>query len=343
MNDLALQLLENEPLDVALLIPFHCHKPDMEHPVNLYLARLSPGSHRSTLSALHEIAKILTAGRYDAFQIDWSTLRYEHTLNLSSILRNRPVPGRPDTTYAPATINKYLAALRGCLRECFRLGYLNAETYHRAIDVPTAQGTSILKGRALSDVEMASLFAICPGESLQQIRDRALLAILYGGGLRRSEMVCLKVEDYDLATGHLKILKAKRDKERMSYLQGGIKQAVDVWVDVRGDSPGPLFYSVKAHKVVIRYDHNGTPLPMTPHAVLKILQRLAKQAKVTSFSPHDLRRTFISHLLDKKVDLATVQGMAGHANIGTTARYDRRGERAKIAASALVDIPLAVE
>src|SRR5581483_11204531 len=141
----------------------------------------------------------------------------------------------------------------------------------------------------------------------------------------------LDVGDYDAASGAL-VIRGKRNKERAAYVTNGAKEALDDWLMVRGTDAGALFCPVsKGGAIVIRR--------MYPEAIFNLLQKRAGQAGVKDLSPHDFRRTFVSDLLDAGADIATVQKLAGHANVQTTARYDRRGEQAKRKAVELLHVP----
>ncbi len=147
--------------------------------------------------------------------------------------------------------------------------------------------------------------------------------------------MALEVSDYDPETGAL-IVRGKGNKERTGYIDDGAAEAMAAWLVVRGDDPGPLFCPItQTGQVVIR--------SMTDQAVYAILRSRAKKAKVRSFSPHDLRRSCVSDLLDAGVDIAVVQRFVGHANVTTTARYDRRGEHAKKRAAKSLHVPFVVD
>jgi len=162
-------------------------------------------------------------------------------------------------------------------------------------------------------------------------RDAALVALMFAGGLRRSEVVGLDRADYDAEAGEL-VVRGKGGKERVLYVNDGAANALADWLTYRGEEPGALFQPVSRGGRVLRRR-------MTDQAVYSSLVRRARQARAKRFGPHDLRRTFVSNLLDAGADVVTVQELAGHANVQTTARYDRRGEEAKRRAVGMVDTP----
>lgn len=299
--------------------------PADRHPAAVYVARLAPGSRRTMRHALDAVAALLTTGQATAETLDWPSLGYQHSQAVRAALAAR---------YAPATANKVLAALRGVLREAWRLGYISAEEYHRAADLPAVRGSTLPRGRALTAGELRALFAAIAEDArpATRARDAALVAVLYVAGVRRAEAVALDVTDYDPESGALTIRRGKGNKARIMYATNGARDALAAWLTVRGTEPGPLFVPVnKAGRIILRR--------LTPESVFDRLQALAKRAGISRFSPHDMRRSFISDLLDNGADLAVVQAMAGHANPATTARYDRRGERAKQRAAGLLVVP----
>lgn len=297
------------------------------HPVAVYLAGLAPGSRVTMRGALRVIAELVSHGASEV-TLPWPSLDYAHTTAIRSRLEER---------FAPATANRMLTAMRGVLKVSYELGLMTVEQMTRACSFKPVRGTRVVKGRAVLQGELRALFEACDAETPAGARNAALLGLLYGCGLRRAEVVGLDLQDYDRPAGRL-LVRGKGNKERTVFVPGGSAQALDVWLVARGDEPGPLLHPVtkvgeKGKGGVIQRRR------MTGGAVAQLVVRLAEQAKVASFSPHDMRRTFIGDMLDAGADIATVQGMAGHASPATTSRYDRRGDRAKAKAAGLLHVP----
>jgi integrase len=190
-------------------------------------------------------------------------------------------------------------------------------------------------GRSLSRAELSALFHACADDPRPAgRRDAAILALGYAaGGLRRAEIVALDLADFNPTTDMLTI-HGKGNKTRTAYVSGSTRAALDDWLEVRGREPGPLF---------IRYQTGGgvgqARDRLSEQAIYKMYKARAEQAGVADFSPHDVRRSFISDSLDAGVDVLTVSRLAGHADPKTTSRYDRRGERAKRQAADAIHVP----
>lgn len=293
--------------------------PADEHPAAVYLAGLSKSSRRTMRGALDTIARILSGDEETtAWEIPWHRLRFQHTTAIRSTLAEQ---------YAHTTANRMLSALRGTLKAAWKLGLMSAEDYQRATSVESIRGETVPAGRALSSGELAGLLGTCEQKPLG-IRDAAMISLLYGCGLRRAELVALQRADYLPVEGEL-LVRGKGNKQRAVPV-GNAAPALDDWLQLRGDEPGPLFWGL---------GNRNRRGPLTDQAVYNMLQKRAKMAGVAGLSPHDFRRTFVGDLLDAGADIVTVQKMAGHADPGTTSRYDRRGKRAQHKAASLLHVP----
>lgn len=299
-------------------------QPIDQNPAAVYLTRLAPGSRRTMRTALDVMAGLLTNGRDKALSLAWADVRYQHAQAIRAKLA---------ASYAPTTANKMLAALRGVLREAHRLGLMSTDDYQRAADLESVRGERLPHGRALNSGELRALFADCASDRTPAGgRDAALLAVLYGAGLRRSEAAALDFRDYNAETGALTVRAGKGNKARIVYAAGGTQRAIDAWLKIRGLEDGALFHPVnKGGQIECRR--------MSAQAVWLAAQKRANRAGISHFSPHDLRRSFITDLLDTGADISTVQKLAGHSQVTTTQRYDRRGEVAKQKVAARLHVP----
>jgi integrase len=285
--------------------------------VESYLESLSPGSRPAQRSALARMIKLMMTqhapGDVSIFTtpeaLPWHRLRREQTLKLRSMIIEK---------VGAATANRYLSALRGVLKEAWRAGAMSTDDYQRAVDLKSAAKDETEHGRSLTREEVLLLLDKGPP------RDAAMIAVLYGSGVRRDSLCKLDLADYDRSTGKVTARKAKRGKTYTSYLPTVLMRYLERWIEQRGAEPGPLFTRFNRYGVTVKR--------LTPNGVSDVINQLRLRAGIDSFTPHDLRRSFATHLLDAGEDLSSVQKLMGHANIATTAIYDKRGEKSKQAA-----------
>ena len=246
-----------------------------------------------------------------------------------------------------ASKNKMINGIRGVIKSAWRLELIDGERSERVRDVLKTIRTvsDEPSGRYVEWGERKALFIACGrDETPRGARDAATLALLCIG-LRRSEVCSLNMSDFDPATGRLAIRQSKGGRTRNIYVDNGALQAMKLWLSVRGDERGALILPVTRSGTTVlhtkkpRGSTTKKPARMTDNAIYAILSRRIDEAGINPFTPHDLRRTVISDLLDSGVDLPTVQAHAGHANPMTTARYDRRGDRAKRKAAGTIEVP----
>lgn len=318
------------------LIPNHTTYADLvianplpldQHPAAVYLSALtSERSRRVMNQSLRIVAALLTGQDSRAaniFNLNWSAIRYPHTAALRTRLLEQ---------YSPATTNRILSALRGVLKEAWRLGLMTAEAYQRAIDVQNVKSETLPAGRELSQGEIFALVSTCKADkSPAGVRDAAIIGLLYTCGLRRAELVALNQTDFEPDSGRLSIRAGKGRKQRTVYAQGGALRALADWTAAAGDRETLFVPVLKGGKITRRR--------MNAQTLYDMLKKRARQAGVKDFSPHDLRRTFVGDMLDRGVDIATVANIAGHASVETTRRYDRRPEETKKQAAAKLHFP----
>lgn len=277
-------------------------------PARAYLLSLNSHRSRQTMASFLNIVAVML-GAASLESCSWGSLRRHHVMAVTELLR--------DTGRATATVNTYLSALKGVAKEAWMLRLMDVESFQHIRAVRNLRGSRLPSGRALPQGEIRALFAVCEADrSCLGARDAAMLAVILGCGLRRSEVVSLDLRDVVTQDRALRVL-GKGNKERLAYVPAGAWQRLQIWID---ETPGPLFTRIRRFGDV-------TLNRLTDQAVYHILQVRQGQAGITKCSPHDLRRTFATAMLDNGEDLITVKDAMGHASVTTTQQYDRRGEQ----------------
>lgn len=217
----------------------------------------------------------------------------------------------------PRSVARHLSAVRGLYRFLLREGWLRRDPTEQLETPRLPQRLP----RTLAFEEVAALIESADPDSPVGLRDRALLELLYATGMRASECNALRIEDVNLSAGYV-VVTGKGSRQRLvpvgaqalHWIRRYLKEARPAMVKRR--NPGTLFVNRRGGS-------------LSRQGVWGVIKKAARRAGVRrGVSPHTLRHSFASHLLERGADLRSVQTMLGHADISTTQIYTHLSSRA---------------
>jgi integrase/recombinase XerD len=278
----------------------HIETPQLKHVIDSYLNYLyaERGLSSNTLAAYrHDLSSFLQFLPPGSVIVD-RDLVIRH---LAQLKRN----GLKSTSIARA-----LTSLRGCFSWARQFLLLDFDP----IDGIQNPQTEKRLPRVLSVAETAQLI-----DAAGSLRNRALIELLYGAGLRVSELVNLELSQVNLQRGHIRCI-GKGDKERIVPVGQQAIEALKEYLSSRRIRKPSSSYCL------IFPDRYGKPLART--MVWQIIKRAAQRSGITTqLSPHTLRHSFATHLLENGADLRVVQELLGHASVVTTQLYTHVSRR----------------
>ncbi len=225
---------------------------------------------------------------------------------------NRLGSGQSDEL-SKLTQNYHLIALRHFLKFCSKREY-------EAMSPDKIELAKVKRKQVsfLTPEEVERLCAVPDITSVNGLRDRAIIELLFSTGLRVSELVGLNRDHINLARREF-MVRGKGQKDRPIFVSEDAAEWIKKYLDKRADTLAPLFLSVSGLSQV---DTSGNYRRLTARSVQRIVQSCAVKAGITKHvSPHSLRHSFATDLLMNGADLRSVQAMLGHSNISTTQIY----------------------
>lgn len=295
------------------------NKTILNNPAEIYLSSIqSPRSAKNIEWSLSMLCNCLVENScYVSF--DWSTINFSMLLDLRKILFNKGLK--------PNSINTYLSLFKGVARECWRHDHIKTKEYLLIQDVKRVKGFRLPAGRALENDEIQNLIKCCSRfDKTVGTRNAAIVAVMFGAGLRAHELVSLNVSNFD---GKNVSVIGKGNKERLNPLPEPSIKALNKWLKVRGKHDGAIFSKIARGGSI-----NDKALASC--SLRGILKKVMDKGNINRFTPHDLRRSYATNLLENEVDVFIVKDLMGHNSIESTKIYDRRGVKAKAEAVKLL-------
>lgn len=251
------------------------------------------------LNRFYEFAGDITVGKITDKSIsDWRKWLNRHV-------------GDDGRSMSLTTINYHLIALRSFLT--FLAKREIPSLAPERIELATTKRPQVA---FLDAEEIARLVEAASGSEQADVRDRAIILLLFSGGLRVSELVSLDRKNVSLERSEFTV-RGKGQKDRPIFLTEAATEALSKYLGMRDDEEPALFINYGGAK---RRDGSGGRL--TPRSIQRIIEKYRLKAGITKHvTPHTLRHSFATDLLGAGADLRSVQEMLGHANVATTQVY----------------------
>lgn len=225
------------------------------------------------------------------------------------------MPGGRNETLKRKTQNYYLIALRAFLKYLRKRGIECLSPERIELAKVSERGLDLISGE-----DLRRIFKAAEGESLQALRDRAILELLFSTGLRVSEL-CALDSDIDLGRDELSV-RGKGEKIRVVFLSEEAKTHVRSYLKARTDMDDALFIQLGKNSKA------QNSLRLSPRSVERLVKHYAIKAGISKkVTPHVIRHSFATDLLSNGADLRSVQALLGHANIATTQVYTHVTDR----------------
>lgn len=206
--------------------------------------------------------------------------------------------------YSKNTISRKISSLRSFYRYLVRNNYVRINPF----SLTKGPKKDKLLPKFLYYNELEELFETCSLDNLYGARDRLILEILYATGIRVGELENIKIKDIDFSDNSLKVL-GKGSKERIVYFGEYAREVLDIYLNFREDNSEYLFINKNKKRLTARG---------VRYIINKILEKTSLNVKV---SPHMLRHSFATHLLNEGCDLLSVQELLGHESLRATQVY----------------------
>lgn len=281
----------------------------VEFAMNAFLGRLAPNSRATVMHGLRKAADEMGYEDAPLQMVPWDRVGAPELLQLVQRWRG---------TVSNASIRIYIYSVRSVVESCVTHHLVHRDQYEPMRKVRAPKGTNrIGRGQYIKESERRRLLQSCDEDERKVLgkRDKAMLSILFGSGVRRAEASRLEIQDLNLDEGMFQVV-VKGDHLVEKYLAAWAIEPLREWIAELAS------LKIKSGPILRRLSKGGKPLShLSPNGLWRALGERCLYAGVPAIKPHDARRTLATDLIHEHgLNIAKIA--LGHANIATTAIYD---------------------